>query len=479
MIKTSIYGIVIGICINKCGHMADEDLKDADGDNGEAEQIYLTGKTPEIREDIPEITDTVLKKIARFSNDHDRVLAEKQSYGRVPSFVDVIVLELRKIPKDGPLADLFAGKKEDLQERLKKSWLDKTIQPSRNPFDINLEGEPICPKSFENNPRVKLIEEAMKKPELIEWFRRQPLLKDAFDERYLNEMMFRRFKTVTDSARMAAILIAYKIFTTPDFIERIPSNILVSISSAYTDYLQQRRKEFVKRCPELIESTRKKLYEAIDRGEIPITKKKVEMVLDRLHMTLADTMVMRLNDTYGSYDKDTLSIYLDANLDDSELEETFHHEILHALSGMTILSSDEWTNESLRVGLAYRDDSLFRWLNEAVTETLNIKVFGHEDGDFYKESRKLLDLLSKDIDFKLFVDAYFEEYDPDAPKEERLAAWKKLKAAIDAKFGSSPNFLVKLNNFIENYSDVESGAASASKKYTELGGGFSEFLRAA
>ena len=153
MIKTSIYGIVIGICINKCGHMADEDLKDADGDNGEAEQIYLTGKTPEIREDIPEITDTVLKKIARFSNDHDRVLAEKQSYGRVPSFVDVIVLELRKIPKDGPLADLFAGKKEDLQERLKKSWLDKTIQPSRNPFDINLEGEPICPKSFENNPR--------------------------------------------------------------------------------------------------------------------------------------------------------------------------------------------------------------------------------------------------------------------------------------------------------------------------------------
>ena len=88
-----------------------------------------------------------------------------------------------------------------------------------------------------------------------------------------------------------------------------------------------------------------------------------------------------------------------------------------------------------------------------LTETLTQELIQDESKGSYKDERALFQLLQKQgnspIDQKVFLGAYFENYDPDLPYGERIPNWKKLYKAINEAY--TPGFLVKLDDFVKVY----------------------------
>jgi len=170
-------------------------------------------------------------------------------------------------------------------------------------------------------------------------------------------------------------------------------------------------------------------------------------------------------------------------------EEIYTHEIMHALSGKTLYAeksivdeySDEknkyyYTNKYGRLGLMINGKhERFRWLNEAVTETLTRELIDTAPDRpqysqvVYKSERELLELLmirgKYQIDLKLFTDAYFENYDPTLPREKRIPAWKTLYKTISEAY--SPGFLTELDKYIKA-KDVKAAAHTMQIDWHEV-----------
>lgn len=121
------------------------------------------------------------------------------------------------------------------------------------------------------------------------------------------------------------------------------------------------------------------------------------------------------------------------------------HEGLHAVSGRELLVVDRTAIggkteivES-RLGLRFQSeqgDITHNWLNEAVTEYINIDLYGH--GGYkasYPRERKLFVELcfsgKYEIDRALFIKAYFENHDP----ENGYPAWQEVQDELEKSYG--------------------------------------------
>lgn len=169
------------------------------------------------------------------------------------------------------------------------------------------------------------------------------------------------------------------------------------------------------------------------------------------------------------------------------LPKILFHELLHAVSGRTVIKSQvvddiegygEFTDTDIihqrtgtRIG-SPRGEGLemkqrFHWLNEAVTEQLTWRLLGkkipepksvmerlmskkYEGSATYVPERKLFDLLlqkgSTPLDEKLFLAAYFEDFDPEKPNP--IPAWKAMTKAVRESYGS--NMLLELDKMIKS-----------------------------
>lgn len=204
----------------------------------------------------------------------------------------------------------------------------------------------------------------------------------------------------------------------------------------------------------------------------------------------------------GFYQVDTHGIFIGAS-DLSELEERLFHEVEHALSGNTFIATSEpevsydpekkedffetmgklilqlelteeegnkrkVSAQAMRMGLVFGNacvaNERFSWLNEAVTETIAANIRNSTSaldldvpGVAREGERKMFKALVRQgkegIPFQLFVDAYYEDYDPNKPQGERIPAWKKLNAAIGTAY--APGFLTKLDKYIDKHSPKE------------------------
>ncbi len=164
-------------------------------------------------------------------------------------------------------------------------------------------------------------------------------------------------------------------------------------------------------------------------------------------------------------------IEVDTNLKDAELradlQHTFNHEMLHVVSGSLFLTTPKhlgiFNTEKYRRGLVFgplakgEKVERFRWLNEAVTESLALEMNKDKDRDSapYRPERLLLSLLvngpagsdKHKVDRKKFSHAYFENYEPKDEADARLKNWKELVRSINKAY--YPGFLVKIDKLIE------------------------------
>jgi len=195
----------------------------------------------------------------------------------------------------------------------------------------------------------------------------------------------------------------------------------------------------------------------------------------------------------GNYDVECLYIKLKTdNLESflntkgesiSKLEAVFDHEMLHAISarGLAIRSFNfkrppVVSHEQL--GLMFYDRSAdnsliktrHRWLNEALTESINKDILNlSEEHAMYPKERELYDLLRVCGLFKIprsaFIDAYFEAHE-DIEKTQAKTKLNRLVWLLKSAYGS--NILKVIDDKVEGYGQTDKASDFLLAKSEEI-----------
>lgn len=270
--------------------------------------------------------------------------------------------------------------------------------------------------------------------------------------------------------------------------EKTPDHVYVDLLSRHLEQFKGRKNKFENALPRLRKNFQSRLEAMMEEGRIPLSVSNVfNDRINYLSINLGDALSFAMEDRLGSfrvvaeevviaeqaYDADLASNLLNAlfrskqrtpgNVDEETpkaVEHAYVHEMLHFLSGRTLLTREypedpEYLGEVThqRIGLQYNaPNPRFRWLNEAVTENLTMQFMNGKDNDVYKQERELMELLRTKgktvLPEHLFIDAYFENYDPELPIKDRIPAWKKLQQVLNDAY--EPGFLVHIDDVVRN-----------------------------
>lgn len=268
----------------------------------------------------------------------------------------------------------------------------------------------------------------------------------------------------------------------------VPDELFEEMLTCHVERFREESRVFSERLPELQTRFKTRAEKAIAEGYLTITPEELYRRLGETATELIDVVERNLQETYGEYDVSTARVRIGSHVPPEMIELVYAHEQTHGLSGRTVLKRNEEDNpffdvEHQRIGLrftarkserraekregqtAYPIDyteflpqGRFRWLNEAVTETIALYLTGTPDSDSYLEERKLLaTMYGKGIPRDLVLRAYFENYDADAEPSARIPAWKTLVAKLDEvypKSGGVP-MLLEIDDLSERIRQLE------------------------
>jgi hypothetical protein len=171
-------------------------------------------------------------------------------------------------------------------------------------------------------------------------------------------------------------------------------------------------------------------------------------------------------DAGGTFDDRTSIARVDLTESPINQEKIYTHEMLHALSGRSIVFhpetlTDRQTIINQRVGfritpytksgiVSHRGKNRFRWLDEAVTEDITQEMMANAGYSTYHQERELMRLLQTSgkftIDSDVIRKAYFENLDAAMPAGGRLPYWKALQKRLKEAYDEP--ILVKIDNIV-------------------------------
>ncbi len=227
---------------------------------------------------------------------------------------------------------------------------------------------------------------------------------------------------------------------------------------------------------------------AEQHGGLGLSRQAIQERTDRLTVDFFDPYESPPeSDTYaegGLYKDATFSVALSARPEASPLglAHSYKHELMHALSGRTPRLNSKIEEgariDNIRIGFRMGETrvakkaggetviptSRFRWLNEAMTESLTTEVEGNNyqatarASQIYRLEQSLLEHLEHRVPRQDFREAYFENYDPRGGGTD---AWGKLQRDLSEAF--EPRILLKLDKIIteEHKLDYEGGLKAA------------------
>ncbi len=242
----------------------------------------------------------------------------------------------------------------------------------------------------------------------------------------------------------------------------IPQEMFERMVEARASARIEKQREFEANLPEWLADFRDAAISAVEDGWFPVSIDLLEQRMAELNVYLADSMDIP-EDVGGDYDIRTNTIRIFDN-EKSIQRECLFHEIIHSLGGRTIIDLHREGKEvadSLihrRGGLSFgikksdkEEVDRFRWLDEAVTQEISMKLLGDPQFKAYKEERRYLQeyLYEKGVSVDTVYRAYFENYNPD--DKEKVPEWKKLMRAVSqAHFNAGGAktllFLEKIDN---------------------------------
>jgi len=184
--------------------------------------------------------------------------------------------------------------------------------------------------------------------------------------------------------------------------------------------------EMAERFVEYERDFRQKLNEYISNRTIPMPREKAIERVEQVRIYPLDRITRRASGCSGMFGFDTTDVYIVSGQDPKTERQVYFHERLHAISGRTVFFDPSYEGRALaiqRVGLEVWQQSnpdteiRFRWLDEAVTEELANVMSGFDTGTYSEEiaiKNLLLRGSNHNIPEKLLIDAYFEDFEPDA-----------------------------------------------------------------
>lgn len=244
---------------------------------------------------------------------------------------------------------------------------------------------------------------------------------------------------------------------------QLPGELFEKVLFAYCRFVHEQEQS-------ILAKVEKWKTEFIDRVEAQVKEGRLPESALRARETL-DTVSVRIVDglfwgqagfrNLAQHAQTSRVISMHAlNRDQDQQERAFSHELVHAISGRTeqmLIDQGEISGRrGSRLGLdlhGFSPDagrssgSRFGWLNEAVTESVNLQLLGHADSSSYRAERAILSKLEERIPRMAFLEAYFEHYEPSAPPETRLQGWKQLSAAFAREY--EPGFLTMLDKCVD------------------------------
>ncbi len=207
---------------------------------------------------------------------------------------------------------------------------------------------------------------------------------------------------------------------------------------------QEKEKEFERYLPHTLADFRDSISEEIKNGDLPIDIETLEARMGETRVYLVDSL-QATDHVGGDYSPYTGIIRIIDNEDKEKQYKVIFHEMVHVLSGRTLLKKNKLIPENKplmsgidiqRQGLTFETQDVgqdkFRWLNEAVTEDIATSLSKIDTGAYNRERKMLQELIDGGVPRELIYKAYFENYDVNA--DVAIPAWKELTMSISEKF---------------------------------------------
>lgn len=262
----------------------------------------------------------------------------------------------------------------------------------------------------------------------------------------------------------------------PDF---MTDELIIKISQERRKIFEENETILLERKDQLEADFTQRFKEFKEKYSIDINIDQIREILKNTKITCVDPLVGKLENKSGQYETQKHLISINYNNMEKFIEYIYNHEALHAISGTTILKEDahvktrikdEYNEDDqteyfpLRFGLQFTKPndiiggtygrkernfkSTLHWLNEAITEGINVEMMG-EDHSIYRKQREILQYLINNSEGRLkksdFFNAYFENYDQ--LTENKIPYWKDLFSKIQDSY--DPTFLQRLDHIIK------------------------------
>lgn len=283
----------------------------------------------------------------------------------------------------------------------------------------------------------------------------------------------------------------------PASLSMLSRELLKTMTDAHVEEATKEIETVKKQLETLVPEIESLLVAEAESGKIPLMPDRVEEIISTISFFVVDGINAKLEDTSGRYSRSRESIEVSSALvnDPIQLKSTITHELLHALSGRAVVKTSNLEHKKTgvkfrdqKIGLSFfkgdqKNDSVlkamstgdrFGWLNEAITESMTHSLLKTKTEN-YKQNielyKALLSFLPEGTD-RLFIKAYFEDFNPDEQKggHTPVPAWHELVSVINTELGVG--FLTRLDKYIQ----AESGlyATRQTKGIKKALQGFSE-----
>lgn len=269
-------------------------------------------------------------------------------------------------------------------------------------------------------------------------------------------------------------------------------DLLLLLITEYNKTIERKIDFFLEKIEEYKQEFYEKLVLWLREDSEKYDLDKIKAIIDKTYINFIDplgwkkyaaaitsdhTITMSLR--FGPFYTDDDNIY-DINNEiwdfrDNYINDAKHalfHELLHIITSnrkqISIKGDDNITRLSIQsTGLVFEGNKQrFNWLNEALTEVINLDINNNNQIDSYYHEIRLYELLiKKTLDPKSWKDlmlTYFFNIRKDDVKG--LDEWKENRKRLDESFGpDGKNFLVKLDNWIEENGGMSEGVKKAYK----------------
>ncbi|MBN8549712.1 MAG: hypothetical protein J0M12_10385 [Deltaproteobacteria bacterium] len=251
--------------------------------------------------------------------------------------------------------------------------------------------------------------------------------------------------------------------TTKFLAAELPPKLIQEAIASYAERIEHSRKHLLQNSAEWGRQFVERVESAVSAGRLPESALRAKEIVAGLQFRVVDGLFWGTPGfrNAANFSQASAVVALHAlNPSREDTRRAFNHELVHAISGRTeqflVEDGEIFGRSGSRLGLAFSGLPLdagrsrgerFQWLNEAITESVNLELLGLTDSASYRTERAILKKLEETVPRAAFLQAYFENMEVGSAGPQPLPGWKELSAQLTSAYGTA--FLVALDKCVD------------------------------